>query len=86
MANDDRVCHYRGQLDPRPFAFGAMALMGLCATVLLGILPIKSALAGFSDPTIWMIAAAFLFLAASLAPALDAAWVTGLFLNSAITR
>ncbi len=59
MANDDRVCHYRGQLDPRPFAFGAMALMGLCATVLLGILPIKSALAGFSDPTIWMIAAAF---------------------------
>ncbi len=44
--------------DP-PLAFGAMALMGLCATVLLGILPIKSALAGFSETTIWMIAAAF---------------------------
>lgn len=42
-----------------PLPLGAMALMGLCATVLLGILPIKSALAGFSDPTIWMIAAAF---------------------------
>ncbi|WP_192867811.1 anion permease [Thaumasiovibrio subtropicus] len=42
-----------------PLPLGAMALIGLTATTLTGLLPIKTALSGFSHPTIWMIAAAF---------------------------
>ncbi|EIO3968958.1 anion permease [Vibrio vulnificus] len=42
-----------------PLPLGAMALLGLTAATLLGVLPIKTALNGFAHPTIWMIAAAF---------------------------
>ncbi len=42
-----------------PLPLGAMALLGLTASTLLGVLPIKTALSGFAHPTIWMIAAAF---------------------------
>lgn len=42
-----------------PLPLGAMALMGLAASTVLGVLPIKTALSGFAHPTIWMIAAAF---------------------------
>lgn len=42
-----------------PLPLGAMALIGLSATTLTGLLPIKTALTGFAHPTIWMIAAAF---------------------------
>ncbi|MEX3070717.1 anion permease [Vibrio alginolyticus] len=42
-----------------PLPLGAMALTGLTAATLLGVLPIKTALTGFAHPTIWMIAAAF---------------------------
>lgn len=42
-----------------PLPLGAMALIGLVACTILGVLPIKTALSGFSNPTIWMIAAAF---------------------------
>ncbi len=42
-----------------PLPLGAMALMGLSASTVLGVLPIKTALTGFAHPTIWMIAAAF---------------------------
>ncbi|WP_413284807.1 anion permease [Vibrio sp. MA40-2] len=42
-----------------PLPLGAMALIGLCASTLLGVLPIRTALSGFGHPTIWMIAAAF---------------------------
>ncbi|EJO2019604.1 anion permease [Vibrio vulnificus] len=42
-----------------PLPLGAMALLGLTAATLLGVLSIKTALNGFAHPTIWMIAAAF---------------------------
>ncbi|HFQ5121073.1 TPA: anion permease [Vibrio vulnificus] len=42
-----------------PLPLGAMALLGLTAATLLGVLPIKTALNGFAHPTIWMITAAF---------------------------
>ncbi len=42
-----------------PYPLGAMAMLSMTIVVLLGILPIKDALAGFGDPTIWMIACAF---------------------------
>ncbi|AJR09398.1 putative 2-oxoglutarate/malate translocator [Photobacterium gaetbulicola Gung47] len=42
-----------------PLPLGAMAMIGLTATTLTGLLPIRTALSGFSHPTIWMIAAAF---------------------------
>ncbi|HAS6347258.1 anion permease [Vibrio sp. IRLE0018] len=42
-----------------PLPLGAMALLGLTAATLTGVLPIKTALSGFAHPTIWMIAAAF---------------------------
>lgn len=42
-----------------PLPLGAMALLGLTATALTGLVPIKTALTGFAHPTIWMIAAAF---------------------------
>ncbi|WP_165313233.1 anion permease [Vibrio ziniensis] len=42
-----------------PLPLGAMALIGLVACTILGVLPIKTALSGFANPTIWMIAAAF---------------------------
>lgn len=42
-----------------PLPLGAMALIGLVACTVLGVLPIKTALSGFANPTIWMIAAAF---------------------------
>ncbi|EGQ7955041.1 anion permease [Vibrio vulnificus] len=42
-----------------PLPLGAMALLGLTAATLLGVLPIITALNGFAHPTIWMIAAAF---------------------------
>lgn len=42
-----------------PYPLGAMALFSLTLVTLLGVLSIKEALVGFSDPTIWMIACAF---------------------------
>lgn len=42
-----------------PYPLGAMAMLSMTVVVLLGILPIKTALSGFGDPTIWMIACAF---------------------------
>ncbi|MEC5320136.1 DASS family sodium-coupled anion symporter [Brenneria populi subsp. brevivirga] len=42
-----------------PYPLGAMAMFSLTSVSILGLLPIKDVLAGFSDPTIWMIACAF---------------------------
>lgn len=42
-----------------PYPLGAMAMFSMTAVAALGLLSIKDVLAGFSDPTIWMIACAF---------------------------
>ncbi|MDX5629340.1 MULTISPECIES: anion permease [unclassified Brenneria] len=42
-----------------PYPLGAMAMFSLTSVSILGLLSIKDVLAGFSDPTIWMIACAF---------------------------
>lgn len=42
-----------------PFPLGAMAIFSMTTVVALDLIPIKSALKGFGDTTIWMIACAF---------------------------
>lgn len=42
-----------------PYPLGAMAIFSITAAAALGLLSVKDVLAGFSDPTIWMIACAF---------------------------
>lgn len=44
----------------RPLPMGAVALVGIVLTVLLGVLSIDEALSGFSNSTIWLIVIAFL--------------------------
>lgn len=43
----------------KPLPMGAVALIGIGATSLLGVLPVASALSGFSNTTIWLIVLAF---------------------------
>ena len=43
----------------QPIAGGAMVLIGILAIVLAGVMPIKDALAGYADPVVWMVLAAF---------------------------
>ena len=43
----------------QPLAGGAMVLIGVLAIVLAGVMPIKDALAGYADPVVWMVLAAF---------------------------
>src|SRR5262245_21269973 len=38
---------------------GAMVFLGVCAVVLTGIAPIGTAVAGYSDPVVWLVLAAF---------------------------
>lgn len=42
-----------------PFPLGAMAMFSLTIVVILNVLTLNEVLAGFSNPTIWMIACAF---------------------------
>lgn len=42
-----------------PYPLGAMAVFSLTVVAATGLLSIKEVLAGFADPTIWMIACAF---------------------------
>jgi DASS family divalent anion:Na+ symporter len=42
-----------------PYPLGAMAMLSMTIVASLGLLSIKDVLAGFSNPTIWMIACAF---------------------------
>ncbi|TCV95199.1 anion permease [Biostraticola tofi] len=42
-----------------PYPLGAMAVFSLTVVVATGLLNMKAVLAGFADPTIWMIACAF---------------------------
>jgi len=43
----------------QPLPGGAMVLLGMTATVLLGVQPITKALAGYADPIVWLVLAAF---------------------------
>jgi DASS family divalent anion:Na+ symporter len=45
----------------RPLPAGAVALLAITASTLLGLVPVQDALAGFSNATVWLIVAAFLF-------------------------
>ncbi len=43
----------------QPLPGGAMVLLGVGASVLLGVQPIATALAGYGDPIVWLVLAAF---------------------------
>ncbi|HEV7472744.1 MAG TPA: DASS family sodium-coupled anion symporter [Pyrinomonadaceae bacterium] len=43
----------------RPIPGGAMVLLGVSALALTGTLPVASALAGYADPIVWLVLAAF---------------------------
>jgi DASS family divalent anion:Na+ symporter len=43
----------------RPVAGGAMVLLGVTATALTGVMPVDRALAGYADPVVWLVLAAF---------------------------
>jgi DASS family divalent anion:Na+ symporter len=45
----------------RPLAAGAVVLLAITASNLLGLIPIQDALQGFANTTVWLIVAAFLF-------------------------
>jgi divalent anion:Na+ symporter, DASS family len=45
----------------RPLPAGAVVLIAISAAATLGIVPLQDALAGFANPTVWLIVAAFLF-------------------------
>jgi DASS family divalent anion:Na+ symporter len=44
-----------------PLPAGAVALLAITASTLLNLVPLQDALAGYSNPTVWLIVAAFLF-------------------------
>ena len=43
----------------QPLPGGAMVLLGMTATTLLGVQPIGKALSGYADPVVWLVLAAF---------------------------
>lgn len=43
----------------QPLPGGAMVLLGVAATALLGLLGVEQALAGYGDPIVWLVLAAF---------------------------
>src|SRR6185503_6369414 len=43
----------------QPLPGGAMVLIGVAATALLGVMPINQALSGYADPVVWLVLAAF---------------------------
>jgi DASS family divalent anion:Na+ symporter len=45
----------------RPLPAGAVALLAITASTLTGLVPLQEALSGYSNPTVWLIVAAFLF-------------------------
>ena len=46
-------------LTVQPLPGGAMVLLGVGATAVFGILPVAEALAGYGDPIVWLVLAAF---------------------------
>lgn len=45
----------------RPLAAGAIVMLAIAASTLLGLVTVAEGLAGFANPTVWLIVAAFLF-------------------------
>jgi divalent anion:Na+ symporter, DASS family len=45
----------------RPLPAGAVVLIAIPVAATLGVVPLQDALAGFANPTVWLIVAAFLF-------------------------
>jgi DASS family divalent anion:Na+ symporter len=45
----------------RPLPAGAVVLIAIAVAATFGIVPLQDALAGFANPTVWLIVAAFLF-------------------------
>ncbi|MEK6302133.1 MAG: DASS family sodium-coupled anion symporter [Acidobacteriota bacterium] len=43
----------------QPLPGGAMVLLGVAALALLGVMPVDQALAGYADPVVWLVLAAF---------------------------
>ncbi|HEY0006629.1 MAG TPA: DASS family sodium-coupled anion symporter [Pyrinomonadaceae bacterium] len=43
----------------RPIEGGAMVLLGVTALALAGVMPVNEALAGYADPIVWLVLAAF---------------------------
>ena len=43
----------------QPLPGGAMVLLGVAAMALLGVMPVDQALAGYGDPVVWLVLAAF---------------------------
>ena len=43
----------------QPLPGGAMVLLGVAALALLGVMPVDQALAGYGDPVVWLVLAAF---------------------------
>ena len=43
----------------QPLPGGAMVLLGVAAIALLGVMPVDQALAGYGDPVVWLVLAAF---------------------------
>jgi divalent anion:Na+ symporter, DASS family len=50
----------------QPLPGGAMVLLGVTATTLLGVLPPAKALAGYADPVVWLVLAAFMMARAMI--------------------
>jgi divalent anion:Na+ symporter, DASS family len=50
-----------GALMTRPLAAGAVAMLAIAASTLIGLVTVQEALAGFANPTVWLIVSAFLF-------------------------
>ncbi|HEX6133768.1 MAG TPA: DASS family sodium-coupled anion symporter [Longimicrobiales bacterium] len=44
----------------QPIPGGAMVLLGVAATAILGVVPPATALAGYADPVVWLVLAAFM--------------------------
>ena len=49
----------------RPLPGGAVVMIGVTAVIVAGVMPIGEALAGYGDPTVWLVLAAF-FIARAL--------------------
>jgi DASS family divalent anion:Na+ symporter len=61
----------------QPLPMGAVVIIGTMATALTGTLSPAEALNGFSNTTVWLIFAAFLFARGSSRPAWDGGSPTG---------
>ena len=70
----------------RPVPGGAMVLIGVSALAITGTLPVASALAGYADPIVWMVLAAFFISRAMVKTGLAAVSRLSSFAPSGTTR